>query len=124
MNICQNEACSQHLPLHPTGFNEKQGCTYYCKICGWGYWTHYILPTTEEVQAAEKAHPKYTKDRITKALTLEVLKPKPPGTYQTAIERQMIDHLGGFQPYWLNPKLKRIWHKKCLKLHPPIKKEK
>lgn len=119
MNLCQNEACSQHLPLHQTGFSEKQGCTHYCKICGWGYWTHEVKPTTEEVQAAEKAFPKYTRERITNALTREVLKPKPPGIW----EKVMIEHLGGFQPYWLSRNLKRIWRKKYLELHPPIKKE-
>lgn len=116
MKLCQNASCSQHPPLYQTGFNTAQGCTHYCKICGWGYWTHIIKPTDEQIKTAEKLYPKYTKALLTDMLTWEIVKPKPPGIWgKGSVEKTMLKYLGEFQPYWLSDKLKKIWKAKYKK---------
>ena len=124
MYLCQNESCSQHPLLYQTGFSDKQGCTHYCKICGWGYWTHLLYPTTQEVDEAKRFYPKLNSPQVRELLVREILKPKPVGAMITTVERTMIEYLGNFQPYWLKPHLKKIWRKKYLKLYPPKEKEK
>ena len=119
MHICTNKVCSQRPPLYQTGFGKSQGCTHYCKICGWGYWTHDVPPDQETVDAVIKQNPKLSILQIKEALTREVLKSKPPGKWGEGAEKLMLEHLGRFQPYWLSDELKKIWAAKYLKAYPP-----
>ena len=118
MNRCTNDGCSQHRRLKQTGFGEKQGCTHYCIICGWGYWTHIIKPTAEQIQEAQKLYPKLKSGEVSAGLTREVLKPVPEGELGKGAEKVMIEHLGGFQPFWLNEELKKVWREKYYILFP------
>jgi hypothetical protein len=119
-NKCTNKRCSQRPLLYQTGWGASQGCTHRCKICGWGYWTHEIKPKLADIQAAEKANPKFTRDAIIVAMTREVLRPQPPGEWGKGAEKRMIEQLGGPKsPYWLSKKLKRYWEAKYLELYPP-----
>ena len=109
---CINYSCSQHPPLYQTSFSSKQGCTHYCKICGWGYWTHIKEPEEEEILALLKAYPKLSRLQAKELLSVEIVKPKPPGVWGAGPEKIMLEHLGKFQPFWLSNRLKIIWKKK------------
>ncbi len=119
MHRCQNESCSQHPPLRQTSFSITQGCTHYCNICGWGYWTHIIKPELDVIRAAEKANPKYTRDAVIVAMTREILRPLPDAALRSVAEKMRLKHLGGFQPFWMKEKDKKIWKAKYLKEFPP-----
>lgn len=110
-----NRRCAQHLELTHTGYGRKQGCTHYCKVCGWGYWTHKIKPTNKQIEEAKKINPK----AVAHDLTYYIVKPQPKVKWGTGVDAQMIDFFGGSKrPYWLNDKLKRIWRAKYIKKYP------
>lgn len=114
---CTNPSCTMGSVLYLTSFSEKQGCTHYCRVCGWGYWTHHIKPSKEEVDALAIQNPKASRNDIEKYLTKEVVKPAPAAQWGKTPETLMIEHLGGFQPYWLRIPLRDYWRKKYLELH-------
>ena len=118
MPRCTNKACAQHRKLTITSFSKSQGCTHYCRICGWGYWTHDIPPDQETVDEVIKQNPKLSILQIKEALTIEVLKPVPPGDYVNS-EKRKLEHLGKFQPFWMSEKSKKYWKAKYLKENPP-----
>jgi len=121
---CPNINCAQHPELYITGNSPQQGPTHYCRVCSYAYWTHVEAPDIEEVKAVEKAYPKYTRDRITEALTRNVIKPMPPGEWGKGAEKRMVEQLGGpDQPYWLHNKKKIYWRKEYEKLYPPEEKK-
>ena len=119
MPRCTNKACAQHRELTVTSFSKSQGCTHYCRICGWGYWTHDIAPDQETVDAVIKQNPKFSILQIKEILTVEVVKPVPPGEWGKGPEKLMLEHLGRFQPFWMSKRLKKIWAAKYLKAYPP-----
>jgi len=118
-NRCSNKSCNQRPLLYQTGYSSKQGCTHCCHVCGWGYWTHEIEPSTEEISEVQKLNKKMTYGDIKKALTKEVLKPYPQGEWGKTAEKKMIEHLGGHQPEWLPHRLKIYWRAKYLELNSP-----
>jgi hypothetical protein len=112
---CTNPQCSQKRKLSVTGYGRKQGCTHYCKICGWGYWTHKIKPTSEQIAEAKKIN----SNAIAHDLTYYILKPDPPGKWGSSPDTIKVDFFGGSKrPYWLNDRLKRIWRAKYIKKYP------
>ena len=113
---CTNKRCSQHIELTHTGYGANQGCTYYCLLCGWGYWEHKIKPTDAELTMAKAIYPK----AVVADLTYTVLKPIPPKPYTSSkTEDMMIDFFGGRKrPYWLNEKQKAVWRQKYIKKYP------
>lgn len=116
---CKNPRCSQHPDLYQTGWSAKQGPTHHCRVCGWGYWTHIVKPTAEQVAEAEKLYPKFTKEALIEALTREVPRPKPEGELYKDAEKKMIEQLGGpDSPYWLQKHKKRYWRAKYIELYP------
>lgn len=113
---CTNPRCSQHRHMTQTGFSRKQGCTHHCILCGWGYWTHKIKPTDEQIKEAKKINPK----AVAHDLTYYTLKPIPPNKFMSGtVENMMIDYFGGSKcPYWLNDKLRAKWKVKYIKKYP------
>lgn len=120
---CVNPRCSQRPHLNQTGWGIKQGCTHYCPICSWGYWTHKIEPSTDDISVVQKANKKLTYSDAKIALTQEVLKPYPAGEWGKTAEKKMIEHLGGHQPEWLSRKLKLYWREKYLEMFSPEEKK-
>jgi len=121
---CTNPACAQHRKLTITSFSKSQGCTHYCNICGWGYWTHDVPPDQATVDEVIKVNPKLSILQIKEALTVEVLKPVPPGEWGKGARKRMHEHLGKFQPFWMSAKAKKFWAAKYLKEYGPPEPEK
>lgn len=117
---CTNSICYiMSFDLYQTGYSEKQGCTHYCPVCGWGYWTHIEKPSKENIDNLHKANPKISRIEIEQYLTQEILRPYPPVEWGKGSEKKMIEHLGGDnQPFWLPNNLKKYWRKKYLESKP------
>lgn len=125
---CPIQTCSTHPETYQTGGSRQQGPTYWCRVCGYMFWEHDVFPTEEQLDAAEKLYPKYTRIALKDAMTRQVIKRDPPcpspnlstgkQRYE-ATRKKKIEQLGGSNPpSQLRSKKRLYWMLKYFDLYP------
>jgi hypothetical protein len=91
------------------------------------FWEHDVFPTEEQLDAAEKLYPKFTRDALKDAMVRQVIKRDPPcpspglstGKMRyEATRKKKIEQLGSNPPSQLSPKKRFYWMLKYYELYP------